>query len=151
MEIKMTHQIVNTLVDIREQLYELSNFIENRKGRVTRKAAEAAIKKIADCCASIQGLLDIPRDSEIHLIQDLVSSALFYRNLLLDTANVEKDIKELEEDGIKTNRAEFVEFKLKYMAEDLLEFEEDFKETYEYARTLLQRFGFDVEKEVDVD
>ena len=148
----MTHQIKKTLFEIRERLYELSNFIENRKGRFTRKAAEAAIKELTDCCASIQSLLDIPRGSEIHLIQDLVSSAMFYRDSLLRTANVDEDIREMElEDGKKVNRAEFIEYKLKYMVADMLEFEEDFKKTYEFARMLLQRFGFDVEEELDVD
>lgn len=144
----MTHQINKTLFEIRERLYELSNFIENRKGRFIRKAAEAAIKELADCCASIQSLRDIPRGSEIHLIQDLVSSAMFYRDSLLRTANVDEDIREMElEDGKKVNRAEFIEYKLKYMVEDMLEFEEDFKDTYEHARMLLQRFGFDIEEE----
>jgi predicted DNA-binding protein len=143
----MTHQINKTLFEIRERLVELCKFIENRKGRFTRQSAEAAVKELTDCYVSIQSLLDIPRGSEIHLIQELVSSTLFYRNLLLRTANVDEDIQEMEvEDGKKVNRAEFIEYKLKYMVEDMLEFEEDFKETYEHARMLLQRFGFDCQE-----
>jgi hypothetical protein len=144
----MTHQINKTLFEIRELLYEVCKFIENRKGRFTRKSAEAAIKELTDCCASIQSLLNMPRGSEIHLIQDLVSSALFYRNLLMSTKDVGKEIKQMQRRiGKHINRADYIENMYGYILQDMLDDEEDFKDTYEHARMLLQRFGFDIEEE----
>ncbi len=143
----MTHKIKKTLPQIQQTLDTVCALLKNAKQPTSSNVIKKATRQLETCGAAIESLREISPHSEIHLIRELVSSAIFYRDSLLRTANVDDDIREIEsEDGEKVNRAEYIEYKLKYMTEDLLEYEEDFKETYEYARILLQRFGFDIEK-----
>jgi hypothetical protein len=144
----MTHNIRKTLPQIHALLEEASGLIEDRQDCFTPTDAAAAVETIKTCKAALESLLDIPRGSEIHLIQDLVSSAMFYRNLLMRTKDVGKQIKQMQRRiGRHINRADYIENMYGYMLQDMLDDEEDFKDTYEHARTLLQRFGFDIEEE----
>jgi hypothetical protein len=143
----MTHKIKKTLPQIQQTLDTVCTRLENT---TEKKTIHAAIDELRACSAAIESLREIPPYSEIHLIRELVASAMFYRKLILRAHNFDEEIEQLEErTGRRIKESEHIINMLGYILQDMLDDEEDFIETCQHARMLLSRFGFDVDEDID--